>query len=107
MFYNWSYTNRLAGRPTQRVSGIYARLLKQGCFYLFRNGWEVSSTNLLVLILSHSAFSKRAFSFVKDVQQVSAAFNLSLASSYKEVYLHITIFSSEFFVCKILKSVFS
>ncbi|VDN41658.1 unnamed protein product, partial [Gongylonema pulchrum] len=41
MFYNWSYTNRLAGRPTERVSGIYSRLEKEGCFHLFRNGWEV------------------------------------------------------------------
>ncbi|VDO29530.1 unnamed protein product, partial [Onchocerca flexuosa] len=44
MFYNWSYKNRLVGRPTERVSGIYGRLQKQGCFYLFRNGWEVSES---------------------------------------------------------------
>ncbi|VDN01501.1 unnamed protein product [Thelazia callipaeda] len=44
MFYNWSYKNRLVGRPTGRVSGIYGRLQKQGCFYLFRNGWEVAES---------------------------------------------------------------
>ncbi|VDK64984.1 unnamed protein product [Onchocerca ochengi] len=44
MFYNWSYKNRLVGRPTERVSGIYGRLQKEGCFYLFRNGWEVSES---------------------------------------------------------------
>uniref|UniRef100_A0A158R5I5 Dimethylglycine dehydrogenase n=1 Tax=Syphacia muris TaxID=451379 RepID=A0A158R5I5_9BILA len=41
MFYNWSYTNRLAGRPTERVSGVYARLAKEGGVFSFRNGWEV------------------------------------------------------------------
>ncbi|KAL3998911.1 FAD dependent oxidoreductase family protein [Acanthocheilonema viteae] len=44
MFYNWSYKNRLVGRPTGRISGIYGRLQKQGCFYLFRNGWEVAES---------------------------------------------------------------
>ncbi|VIO97081.1 dimethylglycine dehydrogenase, mitochondrial precursor, putative [Brugia malayi] len=44
MFYNWSYKNRLAGRPTERISGIYGRLQKEGCFYLFRNGWEVAES---------------------------------------------------------------
>ncbi|VDD86525.1 unnamed protein product [Enterobius vermicularis] len=42
MYYNWSYTNRLAGRPTERVSGIYARLAKEGGVFSFRNGWEVA-----------------------------------------------------------------
>lgn len=42
MFYNWSYTNRLAGRPTERVSGVYARLAKEGGVFSFRNGWEVA-----------------------------------------------------------------
>ncbi|VDK82046.1 unnamed protein product [Litomosoides sigmodontis] len=44
MFYNWSYKNRLVGRPTERISGIYGRLQKEGCFYLFRNGWEVAES---------------------------------------------------------------
>uniref|UniRef100_A0A915Q780 Dimethylglycine dehydrogenase n=1 Tax=Setaria digitata TaxID=48799 RepID=A0A915Q780_9BILA len=44
MFYNWSYKNRLIGRPTGRVSGIYGRLQKEGCFYLFRAGWEVAES---------------------------------------------------------------
>ncbi|VDN50034.1 unnamed protein product [Dracunculus medinensis] len=44
MFYNWSYVNRLAGRPSERVSGIYARLAKQGGIFTFRNGWEVAET---------------------------------------------------------------
>lgn len=41
MFYNWSYTNRPGGRPTERVSGVYARLVKEGGVFSFRNGWEV------------------------------------------------------------------
>uniref|UniRef100_A0A158Q8A1 FAD-dependent oxidoreductase n=1 Tax=Elaeophora elaphi TaxID=1147741 RepID=A0A158Q8A1_9BILA len=44
MFFNWSYKNRLVGRPTERVSGIYGRLQKEGCFYLFRSGWEVAES---------------------------------------------------------------
>ncbi|CAJ0949153.1 unnamed protein product, partial [Mesorhabditis belari] len=42
MYYNWSYTNRMAGRPTQRVSGVYGRLKKDGAFFTYRNGWEVT-----------------------------------------------------------------
>ncbi|VDK42197.1 unnamed protein product [Anisakis simplex] len=42
MYYNWSNTNRPAGRPTERVSGIYARLVKEGASFFFRNGWEVA-----------------------------------------------------------------
>uniref|UniRef100_F1KU54 Dimethylglycine dehydrogenase n=1 Tax=Ascaris suum TaxID=6253 RepID=F1KU54_ASCSU len=42
MFYNWSYTNRPGGRPTERVSGVYARLVKEGGVFSFRNGWEVA-----------------------------------------------------------------
>ncbi|KAK6026054.1 FAD dependent oxidoreductase [Ostertagia ostertagi] len=41
MFYNWSYTNRLGGRPTDRVSGVYGRLKRDKGHFLFRNGWEV------------------------------------------------------------------
>ncbi|KAE9418545.1 hypothetical protein Angca_007510, partial [Angiostrongylus cantonensis] len=42
MFYNWSYTNRLGARPTDRVSGVYGRLKRDKGHFLFRNGWEVS-----------------------------------------------------------------
>ncbi|EYB90726.1 hypothetical protein Y032_0215g2364 [Ancylostoma ceylanicum] len=41
MYYNWSYTNRLAGRPTDRVSGVYGRLKRDKGHFSFRNGWEV------------------------------------------------------------------
>ncbi|VDL79466.1 unnamed protein product [Nippostrongylus brasiliensis] len=41
MFYNWSYTNRLGARPTDRVSGVYGRLKRDKGHFLFRNGWEV------------------------------------------------------------------
>ncbi|CAD6184521.1 unnamed protein product [Caenorhabditis auriculariae] len=41
MYYNWSYTDRLAARPTDRISGIYGRLKKEGATFAFRNGWEV------------------------------------------------------------------
>ncbi|KAK6045805.1 FAD dependent oxidoreductase [Cooperia oncophora] len=41
MFYNWSYTNRLGGRPTDRVSGVYGRLKRDKGHFSFRNGWEV------------------------------------------------------------------
>uniref|UniRef100_A0A158PNQ2 Dimethylglycine dehydrogenase, mitochondrial (inferred by orthology to a human protein) n=1 Tax=Anisakis simplex TaxID=6269 RepID=A0A158PNQ2_ANISI len=44
MFYNWSYTNRSGGRPTERLSGVYARLAKEGGIFSFRNGWEVAET---------------------------------------------------------------
>ncbi|VDM37348.1 unnamed protein product [Toxocara canis] len=44
MYYNWSNTNRPAGRPTERVSGIYARLANQGASFSFRNGWEVAES---------------------------------------------------------------
>lgn len=71
MFFNWSYTNRPAGRPTERVSGIYARLLKKECFYLFRNGWEVRwynffiswGTSVLRLEVIRLGFFKRLTSF--------------------------------------------
>ncbi|KAK0425520.1 hypothetical protein QR680_009242 [Steinernema hermaphroditum] len=43
MYYNWSYTNRLVGRPTSRVSGVYARLAKEGGEFTYRNGWEVAN----------------------------------------------------------------
>ncbi|KAJ1370391.1 hypothetical protein KIN20_032105 [Parelaphostrongylus tenuis] len=43
MFYNWSYTNRLGGRPTDRVSGVYGRLKRDKGHFMFRNGWEVSN----------------------------------------------------------------
>ncbi|KAK5965794.1 Dimethylglycine dehydrogenase mitochondrial [Trichostrongylus colubriformis] len=42
MFYNWSYTNRLGGRPTDRVSGVYGMLKRDKGHFLFRNGWEVA-----------------------------------------------------------------
>ncbi|PAV88322.1 hypothetical protein WR25_07568 [Diploscapter pachys] len=42
MYYNWSYTDRLGGRPTNRVSGIWGRLKKEGAQFSFRNGWEVA-----------------------------------------------------------------
>ncbi|VDO71309.1 unnamed protein product [Haemonchus placei] len=41
MFYNWSYTNRLGGRPTDRVSGVYGMLKRDKGHFSFRNGWEV------------------------------------------------------------------
>ena len=41
MYYNWSYLNRLAGRPTDRISGIYGKLKKEKARFSFRNGWEV------------------------------------------------------------------
>ncbi|KHJ91193.1 FAD dependent oxidoreductase [Oesophagostomum dentatum] len=41
MYYNWSYTDRLAARPTDRVSGIYGRLKRDKGVFSFRNGWEV------------------------------------------------------------------
>uniref|UniRef100_A0A1I7ZM32 Dimethylglycine dehydrogenase, mitochondrial n=1 Tax=Steinernema glaseri TaxID=37863 RepID=A0A1I7ZM32_9BILA len=43
MYYNWSYTNRLVGRPTTRVSGVYGRLVKEGGEFTYRNGWEVAN----------------------------------------------------------------
>ncbi|CAB3407825.1 unnamed protein product [Caenorhabditis bovis] len=43
-YYNWSYTDRLAGRPTDRISGIYGRLKRDGANFLFRNGWEVANS---------------------------------------------------------------
>ncbi|TKR93824.1 hypothetical protein L596_008206 [Steinernema carpocapsae] len=43
MYYNWSYTNRLVGRPTSRVSGVYGRLAKEGAEFTYRNGWEVAN----------------------------------------------------------------
>uniref|UniRef100_A0A8R1Z4D7 FAD dependent oxidoreductase n=1 Tax=Pristionchus pacificus TaxID=54126 RepID=A0A8R1Z4D7_PRIPA len=42
MFYNWSYTDRLAARPTDRISGVYGLLKKQGAQFGYRNGWEVA-----------------------------------------------------------------
>ncbi|ULU09600.1 hypothetical protein L5515_000269 [Caenorhabditis briggsae] len=44
MYYNWSYTDRLAGRPTDRISGVYGRLKKDGASFSFRNGWEVANS---------------------------------------------------------------
>uniref|UniRef100_F1KV14 Dimethylglycine dehydrogenase n=1 Tax=Ascaris suum TaxID=6253 RepID=F1KV14_ASCSU len=44
MFFNSATTQRPAGRPTERVSGIYARLANQGGSFLFRNGWEVAQS---------------------------------------------------------------
>lgn len=41
MYYNWSYTDRLGARPTDRVSGIYGRLRHKNAQFSFRNGWEV------------------------------------------------------------------
>ncbi|VDM65441.1 unnamed protein product, partial [Strongylus vulgaris] len=41
MFYNWSDSDRPAGRPTDRISGIYGRLKRDKGEFLFRNGWEV------------------------------------------------------------------
>ncbi len=38
MFYNWSYVNRPAGRPTKRVSGIYGALMHDGAQMILRNG---------------------------------------------------------------------
>ncbi|CAJ0576292.1 unnamed protein product, partial [Mesorhabditis spiculigera] len=43
MYYNWSYTNRRGARPTERVSGIYGRLKRDGGHFGYRNGWEVSN----------------------------------------------------------------
>ncbi|VDN25693.1 unnamed protein product, partial [Cylicostephanus goldi] len=42
MYYNWSYTNRHAGRPTDRVSGLYGRFKRDKAHFSFRNGWEVA-----------------------------------------------------------------
>ncbi|KAK6729820.1 hypothetical protein RB195_006711 [Necator americanus] len=42
MYYNWSYTNRLGARPTDRVSGVYGRLKRDKGHFSFRNGWEVA-----------------------------------------------------------------
>ncbi|KHJ76521.1 hypothetical protein OESDEN_23859 [Oesophagostomum dentatum] len=41
MFCNWSDSDRLAGRPTDRISGIYGRLKRDKGHFSFRNGWEV------------------------------------------------------------------
>ncbi|CAI5439407.1 unnamed protein product [Caenorhabditis angaria] len=44
MYYNWSESGRTAGRPTDRISGIYGRLRNDGASFTFRNGWEVANT---------------------------------------------------------------
>uniref|UniRef100_A0A1I7WRY2 DAO domain-containing protein n=1 Tax=Heterorhabditis bacteriophora TaxID=37862 RepID=A0A1I7WRY2_HETBA len=45
MYYNWSYTDRLGARPTDRVSGVYGRLRRDKAHFSFRNGWEIYCCN--------------------------------------------------------------
>ncbi|CAJ0601123.1 unnamed protein product [Cylicocyclus nassatus] len=41
MYYN-CYTNRHAGTPTDRVSGLYGWFKRDKAHFSFRNGWEVA-----------------------------------------------------------------
>uniref|UniRef100_A0A914R916 FAD dependent oxidoreductase central domain-containing protein n=1 Tax=Parascaris equorum TaxID=6256 RepID=A0A914R916_PAREQ len=56
MFFNSANTQRPAGRPTERVSGIYSRLANQGGSFLFRNGWEVVFFEEIQIFLCKSCF---------------------------------------------------